>query len=452
MTITQTTARPSRLKILMWSTLIILAVWGLMALSLLRQPSLSADGQRWLLHTERLSQSHPMNDSFFMMLGFDAPIDASNQAFGDQRWRQAQQINDQDLVLAEPSTWRFGLPCYISRVECWSTIERAMPRIKDVLAEQRPWMVRLQQLLAADAPLGPLDQPLDDISLPKAQLSSALELNLAAVMVTLVDGEAELAFAQLNDHLTDVLRHLRATNIRLYQALLQRALRVELGWVVALLQQRPELAQVAAKQLTILAEQPQLMTSLAPVLRRDFSIANQVFETIDQGGVAAALDWKLGLSAFMQQLTWQRQTTVNQLALSYQYAQNLIAGQHQLTEVIDAAKRWPNQADNWRDRNLIGSALLQEKYEQLSSLVRAAVRAEAYYGLAVDWILAAGEPAKLASAITVLGQQVEVVDRTLEQRRCLAMPLLESLDEFCLRLYRPGQVAKQLSAQSSLIN
>ncbi|MBW8192085.1 hypothetical protein K0504_13665 [Neiella marina] len=444
----QTVSRPSRFKTLLWCALVVALIWAIVGVSLLTQPSLTVIGQRWLNQTEQLNKTQSVNGSFYMMLGFDAPIDASNQAYGEQRWRSSTHEESDELIIAEPSNWRFGLPCYISMVECWPTVEQSMERIETIVSEQQAWLVRLEQLLAAEAPLGPLDQPLDDTPFPKAQLSSALELNLAAVMLRLSEGQPEQAFNQLNSHLTDLLRHIRTTNIRLYQSLLQRALRVELGWLVVLLQQRPELAVVVAEQMTVFAEHPQLMASLTPVLNRDFAIAAHVFEQIDTDGVSHSLDWQIELSPLTQQVTWQHQDTVNKLAESYHHALALMAGDYGLEPVVQAAKQWPNQADNWRDRNLIGSALLQEKYEQLTALVRAATKAEAFYSLAVHWIRAVGTGQPVEAQVSVIGQPVDVVKRPLEQRLCLSMPRLESLDDYCLRLYQPGNIAPQLDQLS----
>ncbi|MBD1390595.1 hypothetical protein IC617_14250 [Neiella sp. HB171785] len=432
---------PSRWRVIVWVAGIILLIWALVLALLFRQPGLSEQSKIWLAKTAQQTATDAENASFYLMLGFDAPSDSSPQAYGEQRWRLHIEPAEDDMKLAEASTWRFGLPCYVSMRECLPVIDANMARIDEVLAEQKAWLVRLELLLAAAAPKAPETHMMDKVPFPKQQLSSAFELNLAAV-ISAMDDDPEQAFADLNEHLEHLLSHLRQTNITAYRSLLQRALKVELGWLVAFLQQRPELLASAAKQLTVLQQQPELAASLEPILNRSFALAVTTFDRIDRDGVSDALDWDLQVSELLQRIIWQRHATVNALADSYTTAMSLMTGSDGIESLVDAANSWPDLGANWSDQNLIGSALVQEKLEQLSRLLKRSLMTEAYYRIAVAWLLAEGDESQLPSQVTLFGVEVPLQKRQLEQRLCLDIPLLESLDDFCLRLYQPRQLAE----------
>ncbi|MCM2678852.1 hypothetical protein [Echinimonas agarilytica] len=426
----------SRKKILLISGLVILLCWAVVFVVLTFKSPLSETGEHW---QREYSATLEPNESFFRLAGFGAPIESDAMAYGQQRWNDyGNASDDAEMIVAAPSEWRFNMPCRVATRECLVNLSLQREVIEEHIETNQAWIIRLEQLLHSDAPVGPTERSDETFPVIASQLSSAVRLHVARLFNQMTHGDElarNKAFDELNQHFTRILVHINDTNVSVYRNVLLGVLRMEMGWVVAQLQAQPELKPIATQHLQVLDDEPQLNASMRKVLAREFANALVTFDAVDLNGVTKAMGWELEISTIFQSLTWQRNQTTNVLAQAYARAIDLSEGNEGIEPLVDASEEWPESVELWSDDNLLGGAIVTDRIRHLAALLRSTLMAEAYYALASDWIRHSGDLESMPSSIEFLGSRVKVKHRSIEQRLCLEMPQIMSLDDYCIRLF-----------------
>ena len=426
---------PSKLKVVSALMLTLLVLFGVSVKVFISSSPSSELASKWQ-QKEIVS-----NDAFFLLAGFNAPSEFDPLQYGKQQWQaflvgEEPQLSDLPL----PEDWYVEMPCNPERIECDKKLSEFGAYFDNELETNKAWLLRLRKLLTGEAPLGAEEREDGPYYHPYDNLNAALELKRIGIIRNIETSDKQAAFNELNQHLNRLVEHVRKTNVFRYRQALERSIRQLLGWLVARGQNQPQVVAQFITQLDILQQQPDLNASVLPVLQREYAAAQNAFSKIDKQGLTSALDWDLEVSDIFQTLTWRHQRSLDVLAENYQYASELSEGSHGIDPLIHLSEEWRPVNDIWQDNNLVGAALVQDRLAILSGLLKSTLHTEAYYKLAAAWFSNLKSGAELPIQTNVLGQVVDIVKRPLEQRVCLELPVAESLDEFCLRLFKPGNL------------